>query len=183
MLKIATQLLDFLQLDHAYQHLTARLKGQTRSLTEEEMALGKSIFGENIDYQVIRIDEHSHTAQRLRAKYVSFNTINSWGKMSPDVFIHELVHIWQYQRLGSVYIAEALAAQRSEAGYNYGGIAALQKALEEGKTLRDFNFEQQGDIVQDYYLITHGYRAQWGTARQKEAPIYWEIIEKGLKNT
>jgi hypothetical protein len=183
MLKIITQVIDFLQIDHAYQHLTARLKGATRPLTAKEIALGKDIFGESIDYQVIRIDENSHTARRLRAKYVSFNTINSWGKMSSDVFIHELVHIWQYQRLGSVYIAEALAAQRSQAGYNYGGIEALRNALKEGKTLRDFNFEQQGDIVQDYYLITQGYRAQWGAAQQKDAGVYWKIIERGLSTT
>ncbi len=180
MLKTFTKFLDILQLDHAYQQFTTRIKGQTRSLTEEERALGESVFGKNINYQTIRIDEQSITARRLRAKYVSFNTINSWGKMSPDVFIHELVHIWQYQRLGSIYIAEALAAQRSEAGYNYGGVAALRVALEEGKTLRDFNFEQQGDIVQDYYLLTQGYRVQWGTARQTDATVYAEIIERGL---
>jgi hypothetical protein len=181
MLRPLIKLLEVFQLDHVYQHLAAHIKRKTRPLTQKEIALGKSIFGEYLDYQAIRIDEHSHTARRMKVKYVSFNTINSWGTMSADILLHELTHIWQYQRLGSIYIAEALAAQRSQAGYNYGGITALRHALNENKTLQDFNFEQQGDIVQDYYLILQGFRPQWGTAHRKDAAVYWQIIERGLQ--
>ena len=68
------------------------------------------------------------------------------------ILVHELVHVYQYERAGSRYFAEALLAQH-EAGYDYGGAAALQlSARARGRHLRDFNREQQAQIVQDYYM-------------------------------
>jgi hypothetical protein len=180
MLKPITKIVDFFQLDHIYDRVAAFGKSNTRPMSDEEIEIAKSIFSKHIDYQVVRIDEKSFSAKRLHVKYVSFNTINSWGKMSHDVLIHELVHIWQYQKLGSVYIAEALAAQRTTEGYDYGGCEALENALREEKNLTHFNFEQQGDIVQDFFRIRHGFYPQWGDATKNELAIYEKIIQNGF---
>ena len=44
---------------------------------------------------------------------------------------------------------EALYAQRWGGGYNYGGIAALSQHQDKG--MMAFNFEQQAEIVEDYF--------------------------------
>ena len=64
--------------------------------------------------------------------------------------MHELTHVYQFELVGSVYIWQALRAQRA-AGYRYGGWQQLEKDWSNGKHFGDYNREQQGQIVQDYY--------------------------------
>ena len=106
--------------------------------------------------------------------------INSWGEMHDDVFIHELVHVWQYERFGAMYIAKALLAQREE-GYNYGGRSRLAKARELGGKLTDFNFEQQADIVMDYYRLITGRSVRWGNATLTDISEYVYFVDQLVK--
>lgn len=162
-------------------HLNRLFKPNTRLLSEREIALARSIFGEAIDYQKVRMDERSHIGCRqYRFAYVGFYFINSWGKLSDPVLIHELVHVWQYQRLGSVYIPRALWAQCTPEGYNYGGISTLQRAIEQGKSLTDFNYEQQGDIVADYFCLKNGWKPRWCGADKTYLPVFEAIIYKAI---
>lgn len=67
--------------------------------------------------------------------------------------IHELTHTWQYQKMGWRYLRLALSAQliqRSEA-YKFGDEQGLIEAFNQGRKFKDFNLEQQGDIVRYYY--------------------------------
>ena len=63
------------------------------------------------------------------------------------------MHIWQYQRFGSVYIFRALWAQNSTNGYDYCGVVGLMDNLKSEKGLLNFNFEQQAEIIEDYYKL------------------------------
>jgi hypothetical protein len=72
------------------------------------------------------------------------------GRSNVGLLIHELVHVYQYERAGSRYLIEALAAQRGE-GYDYAGPDGLKAARSAGRCLADFNREQQAQILQDYY--------------------------------
>lgn len=62
--------------------------------------------------------------------------------------IHELTHVWQYQRGAELpgMIFEALVGN-----YDYGGEAGLRKAWDDGTAFDEFTTEQQGDILADYY--------------------------------
>lgn len=156
-------------------------KPGTRPLHARERALAESIFGDNLPYDRIRIDERSHIGcRRYRFAYVGFTCINSWGALCDPHFIHELVHVWQYEQVGSVYIPRALHAQRSKAGYNYGGPEALQAALEAGKDLRHFNYEQQGDIAADYFCLLHGYTPLYCPADRRYLPLFRAVIAPAL---
>jgi len=64
------------------------------------------------------------------------------------LLIHEMTHIWQYTRGVSV-VTTAYHAIFST--YDYGGAAGLVAAASAGKHFKDFNTEQQGDILRDYY--------------------------------
>lgn len=67
--------------------------------------------------------------------------------------IHELTHVWQYQKMGWRYLALALQAQAREGAeaYNFGFESGLIEAFAQGRKFSDFNLEQQGDIVRYYY--------------------------------
>ncbi len=67
--------------------------------------------------------------------------------------MHELTHAWQYQHDGIRYLFEAILAPT----YTYAPSGqtvdtALNGFSKAGKVFRDFNREQQGDIVRDYYF-------------------------------
>ena len=177
-------LADLLFFPEILMLLNRVFKPNTRRLTEREIVLARSVFGKTVDYQKVRVDERSHIGCRqYRFAYVGFHFVNSWGKLSDPHFIHEMVHVWQFQRLGSVYIPRALWAQRTPEGYNYGGISSLKKAAEQGKTLADFNYEQQGDIVADYFCLKNGWKPRWCAANSAYIPIFESLVERTFHNS
>ena len=69
--------------------------------------------------------------------------------------VHELTHVYQYERVGSVYLGQAVWAQLKlgRAAYDYGGALGLEARWLEGKRLKHYNREQQGMIAQDYCAL------------------------------
>jgi hypothetical protein len=131
-----------------------------RSMTEWEIRQAKRVFGNAINYGSVTIADGSVSSKiasvggyaRTIGNVINFPTGSS---RSMAFMIHELTHVWQYQKTGVSYIAKALWAQVTE-GYSYStdGKSAedsLKDARAAGKTLYDYNLEQQGDIMSDYY--------------------------------
>ncbi len=148
-------------------------KWNTRPLSPLEKKLAASVFGSALNLDAIRMDDRAKIGcQKRRIVYVSYFTINAWGRIRPETFIHELVHVWQFQKLGGAYIPQALRAQKSKEGYNYGGIEALRASMELGGKLLDFNLEQQAEIVGDYYAIREGLKPAWGKGKTADLPVY-----------
>ncbi len=171
-------LLDLLGIVELYEGVASLSKKRTRPLREEEIRRAKPIFDNTIDYRRVRIDEQAWLGpKQYHFCYVSFHTINSWGQMRDDILIHELVHVWQYERYGAVYIAKALLAQWEE-GYDYGGWMNLDKVKNESGKLADFNFEQQADIVMDYYRLQTGRSARWGNATLSDISEYEYFVDQ-----
>jgi Ca2+-binding RTX toxin-like protein len=149
--------LDLVGLGEAWEIAGEILKPWQRAMTSEEMSVAESVFGTSLRFDRVRLDEHSLLAWIGRT-HTTGHIINSTVDISDDVMIHELVHVWQYEQEGSVYLPEAGAAQAGD-GYEYGEVAGLRTAIAEGKGFASFNREQQGQIVQDYYVrITN---ARW----------------------
>lgn len=157
--------------------LNGLLKRNTRRLTQREIETARLIFKEHIDYQKVRIDERARIGCRpYHLAYVGFNCINCWGPISDPHFIHEMVHVWQFQQQGSVYIPRALFAQRTREGYDYGGIAGLAGK----RRLQDFNYEQQGDIVADYYRLLHGLKPRYCPADTAYIGVFQKMISESF---
>lgn len=133
------------------------LKPRTRALNENETVVLRDVFGNNLRASRIVIDTSSRLAKSKKVAFVTFNTIHHWGEIPPNLMAHELTHVWQYQKFGSVYLLKALQAQHSHEGYNYGG----EEGLTEKASFLHFNMEQQGDIVEDFYRLKSGLQAQW----------------------
>ena len=147
------QLLDFVFFFDAYEGISNALSPRLRKLTPREIALLQPIFGGSVPYQAVRLDERArYGPRRYRFCYVSFRTINSWGPIDEAILVHEMVHIWQYQQFGACYIPRALAAQRTSAGYDYGGLAGLRNS----DYLTDFNYEQMASVVEDAFRLRRG---------------------------
>jgi hypothetical protein len=129
----------------------------SRLLTDIEKQRCQEVFGNTVDCQLIMYDKRSLPVRRGMAHaYVLFNTIQSWRPIRADIFVHELVHIWQYQNFGAGYIAAALAAQKTAGGYNY----TYTEGWHNGSFF-DLNAEQQADFIQDNYLKRKGFYPQW----------------------
>lgn len=170
-------LVDLLGIPEWYETTIDFVKWKTRPLTTREKALARSVFGDAIPLELVRVDESARIACRQwHLVYVSFFTINAWGEFHPEILIHELVHVWQYRRMGSIYIPLALHAQRTPAGYNYGGTEALRSCRETGGSLLDFNLEQQADIIADYFNIRQGWPPRWGRGTTGDLPLYEHFV-------
>ena len=66
------------------------------------------------------------------------------------LLVHEMVHVKQFEKVGSVYLAQAVRAQKTE-GYKYRGWQGLAEKRPGSKRFSDFNREQLGQTAQDYY--------------------------------
>jgi len=122
-----------------------------RLLNEEERSYAKKYFENQVNLYNVRMSRRIPVRiKNLALAFVTFNTIHFAEKVSIPIFVHELVHIWQYQKFGSVYIYRALKAQRTKEGYDYGGLENLYAKMLDNALFTEFNFEQQGAIFEDY---------------------------------
>lgn len=178
MVELFVLILELLGIGELYETITDFLKTKTRPLQDWEIEMAQTVYGNSIDYQQIRIDETAWAGpKQYNFCYVSFNLINSWQRMANHILIHELMHIWQYQQMGAIYMVRALAAQQTKMGYNYGGIQGIKTKIANGKTLLDFNLEQQADVIADCFLLQQGYAPQWGRANLEDLIIYQQFLK------
>jgi len=158
-----------------------RIATRTSPLRGEEIAAAAAVLGPNaMRYQDIRVAQGGVLrwifARNGQRAFATFHTINlpeqgNHQRSNVDIVVHEIVHVYQYERAGSRYFAEALLAQREE-GYGYGGVEGLADALHKGKQLRNFNREQQAQIVQDYVV-----RARSGADVMAYEPFILQLRE------
>lgn len=162
--------------------LGGKIKIQTnRSMTEWEIRQAKRVFGNAIKYPAVTIAESSISAKIITAGDYARTVGNTiyfpaGGSRNMAFMVHELTHVWQYQKTGWTYAPKAIWAQISE-GYSYtesGKTAeqSLKDARVAGKTLYGYNKEQQGDILSDYY-----HRLQQG-----EDASAWQPFVDDIKN-
>ena len=131
--------------------------GRSRKISRVEQSIAERIFKDRIDFRFCFINNKAFRfTSKYATAYVGFSTIYFRGKtLESDIFIHECVHIWQFQYFGSVYLYRALLAHHRGNPYDYGNINRLKVLAAQNFKFVDFNFEQQAQIVEDYFrLIT-----------------------------
>lgn len=134
-----------------------------RGMTPDERTEAKLVFGHSLDYDKVRIAESRLMSFPNYAR-TPFNTIyfppgtskRSFTNFMPWL-IHELTHVWQTQH-GISVLTKLAHAIRGKKAYDYSdGLGdarkeeALARAWARGKHFLQYNTEQQGDILQDYY--------------------------------
>lgn len=129
-----------------------------RRLTQGEIEMAQLVFGDSIDYSLVRIHNHGYwmlvgmqpedtvVAPNGEIYFPKDLYRDDFSRENLDLqklFIHEMTHAWQYQ-LG--YNIKLTRGPRPNMSYRY--------QLDEVRLLRDYNMEAQGDILADYFLAT-----------------------------
>ena len=128
--------------------------GHLRHLDREEKELARAFFSRSVDLSLVFVNDQAKIfTKNFAHAYVSFQMIHFDKEIEPSIFVHEMVHVWQFQCFGTVYLFRAMLAQMSKEGYDYGGFPAIRQCSEDQVPLLMFNFEQQAEIIEDYYKI------------------------------
>lgn len=131
--------------------------GSERSLTQGEVALARSVYGDAIDYDRVRIANrkwiffqprdtamaprgciHFHPKGNLCRDDFGCSDLNAQG-----LFIHEMCHVWQHQRGVCLPLARHPFCR-----YDY--------SIRPGWALKRYGIEQQAEIVRHAFLLRHG---------------------------
>jgi hypothetical protein len=143
--------------------------GSYRPLTDAERTEAQKVFGSSIPLDQVRVAVLSLPVDLIEwanggRAFTTMFLINfaSWTQVKIEVLMHELTHVWQGLVAGPVYMVEALEAQASSEGYNYGydnnakGEATGEGAQDElnaaAGDFNHFNREQQAQIIEHYYV-------------------------------
>ncbi len=131
----------------------------SRQLTKGEIDLAQSIFGNSIDYSLVRL---------IKGKYWPFQPRNAAmapngnlyfhpeaGGWSEDFaseslnrqgfFIHEMTHVWQAQKQGRLFLP---LMRHPFCRYRY--------RIKPGKPFAHYGVEQQAEIVRHVFLAQRG---------------------------
>lgn len=123
-------------------------KQHSRPLTSGEIRLARSVFGDSIQLDKVRLKtawwvlKHYAISPNGNIYFHSDNWIIDFSKASLSKqgwLIHELTHVWQLQQ-GRKVVRGALLDRR----YNY--------HLKLGKPFLKYGIEQQARMVEDYFL-------------------------------
>jgi hypothetical protein len=133
--------------------------GQGRSLTEGEIALGRTVFGEEIAWPRVRV---------LQGPSLGFGAMVPLGRTiifsrwraardfaqapldEQGWFVHELMHVWQAAH--GVFLAGAKLGALGKLAYAY---KPLPKAR-----LKQYNIERQAEIARHLFLARAGSEAE-----------------------
>ena len=98
-LELGFYILDIVLIPDLYEIFNLLVDGRIRLLLAKEVRLATEYFGKSIELSVVKINTNMSIAVRKKAlAYVSMNTINYSATISRAIFLHELVHIYQYQK-------------------------------------------------------------------------------------
>jgi hypothetical protein len=91
--------------------------------------------------------------------------------------MHEMTHVWQYQLGYPVKLMGLFVTSRGAPAYRY--------TLTETSALCDYNMEQQGEIISDYYVICvlGNPSAVWSASNSSKSPeLLAATLESFLRN-
>ncbi|MCR9142892.1 MAG: basic secretory family protein [bacterium] len=134
---------------------------ERRPLSVGEIELAREVFASSLDYAAIRLQGGGLLSLNAGAVVIN-NTIYfnastySSDFAAPDVrlslralLMHELVHVWQFQNLPRYHWLKAGFEHIS----HWGRVYDYDLAANPAKALLDYRYEQQGRLVQDYYML------------------------------
>lgn len=161
--------------------------GEARRLTRHERAMARSIFGNAVNYDRVKVHNDEYLPLGLQPDDVAM-TPNGEMYFNPrhfkedfalstfqdsHWFMHEMVHVWQHQ-LG--YPVMLRGAIRIGLSYRY--------TLAPDKKLGDYNMEAQGNLLSDYWAVKHFARppSLWETKHIFDLALYETVLSRFIAN-
>ena len=129
--------------------------GEKRSLTDGEIALGRSVFGDEIDWPAVRVFQTRPLGFGAMVPLGRTIVFSKWraardfASASLDEqgwFVHELMHVWQAKR--GIVLAGAKLGALGKGAYVY-------KAR--NVKLGRYNIERQAEIARHLFLARAGF--------------------------
>ena len=131
----------------------------SRPLTDGEIEIARSVFGDAIDYAPVRLFKgkwwpfHPRNAAMAPNGHIYFHPhAGGWSEdfaretlHRQGFFIHEMTHVWQAQKGGRFFLP---LMRHPFCRYSY--------ALVPGKPFRRYGLEQQAELVRHRYLADRG---------------------------
>jgi hypothetical protein len=124
----------------------------TRHLTGSEVQEVQLVFGSALKTENVTVSEGGLMTLGGYARTVPNHIYFPSGSIRMPLMIHELTHVWQYQRGEGWGSLPGMIWEAIVANYDYGGEEGLKEARAKGQSFSEFTTEQQGDILQDYYV-------------------------------
>lgn len=136
------------------------MRRPARTLTDGEIALARSVFGDAIAYDRVRICHWKWAFFQPRRVVMApmgalhfhphgdlyCDDFSAASQSLKGLFIHEMTHVWQSQMRGRWYL---VLMRHPLATYSY--------SLKPGWMLERYGLEQQAEIVRHYWLLTQGF--------------------------
>jgi len=121
-----------------------------RALSESELLLAESIFGPSVSYDQVRVKFGGLLTWIYPGvtvgNVISFpeGVYDETGVKDQALLLHEFTHVWQYQHEGFGYLSRALFEEVFTPAY----VIHYDKS----KSFTDYDIEEQGEIVAEYFL-------------------------------
>ena len=174
---------DLIGLPEVFALFQSLFKKSSRSLYDHEIKLAQTIFGDEFYLTKARIDEQSRVGTHGgKYAFVSYYYINCQGRLNLPILIHELVHILQFEQIGSPYAIRNMMAHIFPPTYNYGGLERILSIVDHPDDVHLLNYEQRADIFSDYCLLLMNRSPEWGSATQADLQSYFFVIQLLIKN-
>ncbi len=128
------------------------VQGSARPLNAAEQELLRKVFRDSLAlYNIRLVQGRSGVFGANDRAFTLANTIymkDTDPARSPEILVHECVHVWQYQHGGSRYTSDALGAQAIyKDAYDWRAEASHGRS-----NWRDFNKEAQAKLIQDVWF-------------------------------
>jgi hypothetical protein len=162
--RFIVQLFDLLGGPEIAQFLM-HLVTKTTPLKGDEIAIIASILGPyGLRYGDVRVAEGGLFDLLFKLNgnlaFATWHTINlprvgRHTRSNLPIVVHELTHVYQYERVGSRYLGEAIyvLVKTKRNCYDYGSAEGLRMAAAAGREFCDYNREQQAMMIQDYFAL------------------------------
>ena len=177
---------------HLFNHESSVLRdafqrpANTRKLSEGERAMAMSVFGDALNLDAIEVRYKNAIPMQDASTFVTpnghvyipkyYRLVRDFSAVDLDMdlkatFIHELMHVYQYQNGMAVKIRGLFSWAVS---YEY--------TWDTHKSFGSYRMEQQATIVGDYFLRKNGLGARWNgkqiiklwSLEQYESKIPWK---------
>jgi hypothetical protein len=170
-----------------------KVDGETRSLTAGEIRIATLVFGDSIDYARVKVHRGAYlplsgnsamtpNGEMYFPKTVFQNDFTAQRSGTLQIwFIHEMVHVWQFQLGYSMrWNGFKLLIRGGYSADESGELPAYRYRLDEASTkkLSDYNMEQQGDLIAHYFAATHLGMHEY----QARLPFLSAVLKDFLRN-
>lgn len=147
-------------------NILCRADPYCRQLTEGEIGIARSFFGDSIDYRTVKLFNRPYMLVAGDEHGLSPNGniyINGKTKWAEDysknlywqsLFIHEMTHVWQVQRGRDVRSEAFWEFFKSDFQYE----TVYEYDIKTKAPYRDHNLEQQAEMIEDYHDLRRDFR-------------------------